>query len=801
MRWRLRIPLMAALACALPGWAAGAEPEGAHGQVMRYPFTLPAQPLADALAALSRLTGQNIAYTDERIPGLRAPAVNGQLSVEQALSQLLEGTPLVYRRVDARTLALSDGGDTHGGGLIQLQPLTIEARNWAGYQADPVVRASHAGTPWVEQAQAISRVPNAVLRDQQPRNLDDALRTISGVTQGNTLGSTQDTLMKRGFGDNRDGAILRDGMPSIQGRNFNATTDTVEVLKGPTALLYGIQDPGGMINVVSKVPQLTAHHELQSKASGVAHGRDGAGLSLDSTGPLGNGGVAYRLIVDRQDERYWRNYGAHRETLFAPSLAWYGEHDELKLALEQRTFLTPFDRGTALDPTTNKPLAIPYDRRLDEPFNDMQGRSQMARLNYDHHFDDTWQLHSALSYNQERYDAYQVRITGVDPTQGTLARSLDATLGSNSHDRQAYAEVAGSPEWLGLRHDLLLGLVDEHRLYFRENLIRQASTSTFNYLNPVYGQAPVPTAVSASDSDQRDRLRTSALYLRDAVHLNAQWTATLGGRLLTYDQYAGRGRPFQANTDISGSAVVPSAGLLYQFAPQWSWYVSYSESLKPNSSIAPLNAASAQVIDSTIRPEQAKAWETGLKFEAAEGLSASLALYDIRKRNILVSELVDGLPVSRNAGAVRSRGVEVEASGRLAEGWDLMAAYALTDAWVSHDPRLAGNRLQNVPRQSASLYLSHDLGPRWGADRLRVGGGPHYVSARPGDPANSFDLPAYTVTDLFARYDTRVAGYAVQLQLNINNLFDKHYYPSAVNRNLVSVGDPRQWVLATSVEF
>lgn len=801
MRCRLRLPLLAAALSATLGPACAAQADDGRVQVAapRFTFALKPQPLADALAALSRQTGQNIVYADDSPYHLQAPALVGPFTVEQALARLLAGTALGVRRTDEKTLTLAPVAPRQD--QILLQPLNIDSERPGHYQPDAVARLSRSESPWLEQAQSISRVNNAVLRDQQPRNLDDALRNVSGLTQGNTLGSTQDTLIKRGFGDNRDGSILRDGMPMVQGRNFNATTDSVEVLKGPAALLYGIQDPGGVINVVTKTPQLTAHNELQTKASSFAHGRDGSDVSLDSTGPLGDNGLAYRLIVDHQDEDYWRNYGVHRETLVAPSLAWYGEQDELQLAWEQRTFLTPFDRGTAINPATGHPLDIPYTRRLDEPFNDMTGRSQLARASFKHHLDDGWELRGAYSYNEETYDAYQVRITAVNPVAGTLTRSMDGTLGSVSRAQQGELELAGTPRWLGLEHEVLVGLSEEHRLYFRGDLLRQSSLSTFSYVNPVYGQEVAPTTVSASASDQSDRLRTSALYLRDSIHLNDQWIAMLGARLLAYDQYAGRGRPFHANTDINGSAWVPSAGLVYRFAPNWSWYGSYSESFKPNSSIAPLNAASEQIIDASIKPEQAKAWETGIKYERPEGLSASVALYDIRKRNVLVSETVDGLPVSRNAGAVRSRGIELEASGSLAPGWELMAAYAYTDAWVTRDPELAGKPLQNVPRQSASLYLSHDLGPVWGGDRVHLGGGPRYVGERAGDTANSFQLPAYTVTDAFARYDTRVGEHSVRVQVNVNNLFDRHYYPSSVSQYFVSVGDPRQVVLSTSVSF
>ena len=106
----------------------------------------------------------------------------------------------------------------------------------------------------MEVPQTINVVAAQVIRDQAPRNLDDALNNISGITQGNTLGGTQDSVMKRGFGDNRDGSIMRDGMPLVQGRALNAATERVEALKGPASLLYGIQDPGGERQLAGQYP-------------------------------------------------------------------------------------------------------------------------------------------------------------------------------------------------------------------------------------------------------------------------------------------------------------------------------------------------------------------------------------------------------------------------------------------------------------------------------------------------------------------------------------------------------------------
>ena len=112
------------------------------------------------------------------------------------------------------------------------------------------------GASPLDTSQVVNVVPEQVLKDQLPRNIDDALVNVSGITQTNTLAGTQDAVIRRGFGDNRDGSIMRNGMPLVQGRSFNPAVESVEVLKGPASLLYGIMDPGGIVNTISKRPEL-----------------------------------------------------------------------------------------------------------------------------------------------------------------------------------------------------------------------------------------------------------------------------------------------------------------------------------------------------------------------------------------------------------------------------------------------------------------------------------------------------------------------------------------------------------------
>ncbi len=790
--------VLAVVAVSALNVAQAAQPSEQHTGQFR--FDIAAKPLPQALSDFSRVTGISVVYTDEAPYGVTAPAISGQMSAEQAMQRLLSGSAMTFRQTDGHTLVLEP---MPSAGVLNLGATTITSVQDASlsYQPPATTSIARSSATLQEIPQTINVVAAQVLRDQAPRNLDDALANVSGITQGNTLGSTQDSVMTRGFGDNRNGSIMRDGMPIVQGRGLNASVDRVEVLKGPASLLYGIQDPGGVVNMVSKQPQVQAYNALTARGSSYGAGKNGSGASLDSTGALGESGLAYRLVLDHEDEDYWRNFGTHRESLIAPSLAWYGDSTTLKFAYEHREFLSPFDRGTAIDPLTNHPLDIPAQRRLDEPFNHMEGRSDLYRVEADHQLNDNWSAHFGYSWNRETYDASQVRITAIDPAKGTLTRNMDGTQGALSTDRFTTVSLQGQVELAGMQHDLVLGVDDEYRKIYRADLIRQKSQApSFSYLDPVYGREVAGTTVSAADSAQTDLLRSDSVFLQDSIHLNEQWILVAGGRFQEYDQYAGKGRPFKANTDTNGQKWVPRAGLVYRYSDALSFYGSYTESFKPNSTIAPLSGSST-VLDGSVAPEEAKSWELGAKLVLPGLITGNIALFDIKKRNVLVANAEGPVTIYSAAGEVRSRGLEMDLSGQLSERWSLIGSYAYTDAEVTEDPTYQGKKLQNVARNSGSLSAVYDFGSLIGGDQLRVGAGARYVGERAGNAVNDFDLPGYTVADAFATYDTRLDGQKVKFQLNVKNLFDRTYYTSAASRFFVSMGDSRQVSLSSTLEF
>ncbi|CAI8945122.1 TonB-dependent siderophore receptor [Pseudomonas serbica] len=773
--------------------------QASPGQSSLFSFSMVAKPLPQALSDFSHVTGISVVYTDEAPYALNAPAVDGQLSAEQALQRLLSGSGLTFRRIDGHTMAL-EPLPTEGALNLGATTITSQMDQSTSYQPPPISSVMRASTPLQEIPQTVNVVPAQVIRDQAPRNLDDALANVSGITQGNTLGSTQDSVMTRGFGDNRNGSIMRDGMPVVQGRGMNATVDRVEVLKGPASLLYGIQDPGGVVNMVSKQPELDPYNALTLRGSTYGEGKNGSGGTFDSTGALGDSGFAYRMVLDHEDEDYWRNYGVHRESLVAPSLAWFGESTQLLFAYEHREFLTPFDRGTVIDPRDNHPLDISRERRLDEPFNNMEGRSDLYRFKADHDLNDNWKAHFGYSWNRETYDASQVRVTAIDTRDGTLTRSMDGTQNAISTDRFTTASLEGQVDVGGMQHDLVLGIDDEYRKIYRADLIRQKSLTTFSYLDPVYGREVPGTTVSPADSAQTDILRSDSVFMQDSIHLNHQWILVAGARFQEYDQYAGKGEPFKANTDSNGQKWVPRAGLVYRYTDELSFYGSYTESFKPNSTIAPLSGSST-VLDGSIAPEEAKSWEVGARLEMPGRVTGNIALFDIKKRNVLVANSEGPVTLYSAAGEVRSRGLEVDLSGQLSDRWSMIGSYAYTDAEVTEDPVYKGKQLQNVAKNSGSLSAVYDFGHVIGGDQLRVGAGARYVGERAGNVVNDFDLPSYTVADAFATYDTQLDGQRVKFQLNVKNLFDRTYYTSAASRFFVSMGDSRQVTLSSTLEF
>ena len=659
------------------------------------------------------------------------------------------------------------------------------------YQARRASVATRSNTPLVQTPATVNVVTNRVLEDRQPNSLDEAINAVSGVKQGNTLGGTQDAIQKRGFGTNRDNSIMRDGMQSVQARNFTPTTERIEVLKGPASMLYGVQDPGGVINVVTKKPQLTAAHSISAFGSSFG----GGGEQIDLTGPLGSSGLAYRFIADKQNYDYWRSFGSIDQSVIAPSLAWYGDDTTVSVAYEHMEYSVPFDRGTQINPKTGKVLDIPRNRRLDEPFNVTTGRSDSVDLRMEHRLNDMWTLRTGYGYSRNDYNDYQSRYISANYNTGAVTRRGDATRDAVQVAHTATVNALGDLYWGDIRHELLIGadyMKNERDL---GDLYRSANKADFNYNAPVYGVTPRPSTVSAANSDQSDHLRTHAFFVQDSIHLSDKWIFQAGLRYDAFDEITGKGRPFVVGADVKDSKVVPRLGLVYMIQPDWSVYGSYTESFRPNTSIA------APIGD--LPPEEGKAYEIGSKFQN-DYLTATVAVFNINKKNVQTSEQCGTETCTRVSGEVQSRGLEADITGQINENWSITGSYAYTDTEVLEDPILKGQPLDGVSKHTAAVYLTRDFG-HVGIGNLRAGAGARYASRWGVNDGTGVEyyLPSSKVADAFVAYKMKLDERDLTLQLNLKNMFDERYYTSAsgLGSPAIVIGEPRQLIARAKLEF
>ncbi|ENK7136944.1 TPA: TonB-dependent siderophore receptor [Enterobacter roggenkampii] len=700
----------------------------------------------------------------------------------RALFSLLFMAPLAQA---ADTTAAKDGETL----TVTADPNTpAEATN--GYQPLNTSTATLTNMPMLDIPQVVNTVSDQVLEDQHATTLDEALYNVSNVVQTNTLGGTQDAFVRRGFGANRDGSIMTNGLRTVLPRSFNAATERVEVLKGPASTLYGILDPGGLINVVTKRPERTFGGSLSATSSSFGGGTG----QVDVTGPIDGTRLAYRLTGEYQDEDYWRNFGNERSTFIAPSLTWFGDDATVTVLYSHRDYKTPFDRGTIFDLNTKKAVDVDRKTRFDEPFNVTDGQSDLAQLNAEYRLNSQWTAKFDYSYSQDKYSDNQARVMAYDAKTGNLTRRVDATQGSTQRMHSTRADLQGNVDIAGFYNEILTGVSYENYDLLRTDMMRCKNVKGFNIYHPVYGKLNKCTTVSAADSDQTLKQESYSAYAQDALYLTDKWIAVAGMRYQYYTQYAGKGRPFNVNTDSRDEQWTPKLGLVYKLTPSVSLFANYSQTFMPQSSIA------SYIGD--LPPETSNAYELGAKFDLFDGVTANIALFDIHKRNVLYNESVGGETIAKTAGRVRSQGVEVDLAGSLTENTNIIASYGYTDAKVLEDPDYAGKPLPNVPRHTGSLFLTYDIHNAIAGNTLTLGGGGHGVSRRSATNGADYYLPGYFVADAFAAYKMKLQ-YPVTLQVNVKNLFDKTYYTSSIATNNLGnqIGDPREVQFTVKMEF
>ncbi|MFS8977241.1 TonB-dependent siderophore receptor [Cupriavidus necator] len=654
----------------------------------------------------------------------------------------------------------------------------------SGYVATEASGATRTETPLREVPQSVRVVTSELIDDLGATRLADTVDYVSGIARLNDFGGTWDNYAIRGF-SSTDMGYLVNGFPGSRGYNpmrDAATVERFEFLKGPAAALYGSSEPGGTINIVTKKPKFTRATTAELSAGTLGFAR----ATVDTTGPI-NDKVAYRLNVMAEDSASRSSLIDSHKYLVAPALAW--AIDSQTLLQYEGEFMrvrTPLDRGIV---NVNGKITLPRDRFLQEPSDpNLHLSSNTHQLTLDRELATGWRTRLGVSYKESGFEGYAAEFGSVLADGRTLTRRNSwRTL--PSRDTSANAEVEGNFHTGGLAHRMLVG-VEASRLFMGMDIAYSSlamNPYAIDIYEPVYGQAKPPVSPNIST---RENQRNVGAYLQDEVSLGERWKLLGGVRFDNYHQSVDNlltGR----STSQSQTAVSPRVGLTWLPTAQLSAYVSLGKSFRPNSGVDEAGNA--------FDPQHGRAVEAGLKWQSSDArLGATLAVFDIRKKNVLTRS-----PTNPNfniaAGEATSRGLEVDAFGQLDQHWRISTSFALVNAKVTEDNAIApGTRLTNIPKVSASLLAIREDAMPWGGGRYGVGTGIVYVGSRSGNATDTYSLPAYATVKLITYWqiDRRTRVF-----MDVHNVFNKNYYPASWGNLAVIPGLGRQFVAGLRYQF
>jgi iron complex outermembrane receptor protein len=640
-------------------------------------------------------------------------------------------------------------------------------------------------TPIIETAQSVSVVNRDLMDMIGAKTTAEALRYSAGVSVGSYgVDSRVDEISVRGF---RTGSFANnlylDGLRppgSSSGATASATQfdgfglDRVEVLRGPSSVLYGQIAPGGLINVVSKRPTDYARGEI-----GVGTDNYGlARLNADVSGPVdASGEWLYRVVGTAYHSDTQVDYVELNRVMLAPSLTWRPS------ARTSLTLLANYqqDRGGSTYqflPSHGTYYATDYgrfgsDRFLGEPGFNRYDRTQYAiGYEFSHALTDHVKLGQKLRYMRVDTDNDGVSRQGDLLADG---RTLRRTASSNEIRSEGFTVDNNAQFDFGLgqtAHTLLAGLD------YRTQTIRVAQASgtapSLDVFDPVYGG---PVVMGAMKPSRRSDSEQTGLYAQDQIRWG-QWAATLGVRH-DWSRDNSLVRASGAKTRYDDEATTWRAGAVYLFENGLAPYASYATSFEP------VNGAGFE--DQPFKPTEGKQAEVGIKYQPPGSRSMiTFSAYEITQQNITTPDpdpthLCNGSQCQVQTGEGRVRGLELEGNFALTDSITVVASATLMRSEVTKSNGAdRGNELPRVPRRSYNLWVDYRL-PLDIAPGLSIGAGVRHTGSSYGDTANDYRSPSANLIDAAIRYDLGAVDPSLKglkFSLNASNLTDKEYLAS-----------------------
>ena len=661
-------------------------------------------------------------------------------------------------------------------------------------RAPAVSTATKTAIPARDVPQTIESIEVSKFKTYGVNDLSVMLQGVAGVET--FYDARGEGVMIRGF-EASYGDFYRDGIrESGQLRRSTANIERIEVLKGPSSVLYGRGAGGGIVNMISRQASFDAVSSVGLRG-GSWHN---LGATVDINRVL-SPNVAARLTVDREQGHSFRDGIRNRNTMVSPSIL-IDNHRGLSWMLQytyDNVWRVP-DRGPSYE---NMPAGVSLRNGFAHPGDFMEDRLNMVRsvLNYQFHPD--WGLRWTAAHRKasQDFDHYYagtycneagVTSTGSNCSWPGRVRQNYAWQETSNTTRTQMLDLTGKAELLGMKHDLLFGieLTDEER---HPLLFSTASSSS--YIDPydppgIGGWTPRPVR-GAPTQHNRHKAESRAFYLQDMIAVTPQVKALVGARYDSYDFRSTNQLNGQAR-DFSGSAWSPRAGIVWQPLRDHSFYLSWSKSYAPygGRGMLTMDTAPDAVFDN--EPQFSRQYEVGVKSDWLDGgLSTHVALYDLRKYNIRYRpDPIDDPYNWAVRGSEGSRGIELGATGRVTSSVYLRASLGFQDSKVREDvdePSNVGLHLSNTGRYNGSLFARYVPSSRWYGEA-----GVSYAGSRWANAANTVELPGY------ARWDASVGWRPLPwtVTLAVSNLFDKAYW-----RSNAMPGMPRTVLLSASYLF
>lgn len=645
-----------------------------------------------------------------------------------------------------------------------------------GYVATRSATATKTDTPLSETPQAITVIPREQIVDQGAQTIQDTMNYAAGV-RPNAYGvdNRADYVRIRGVEPVQYLDGLRQYFSFNNPRTEVYAMERVEVLRGPSSMLYGQGSTGGIVNLVSKRPL----EETQREIGVVLGNHNRREIQADLTGPASEDGQwLYRVIAVGRDSDTQVQYAPDDRLMLAPSLTWRPSA-ATSLTLQAtwqkdragttQSFL-PWSGSVQENPNGR----IPTRRFASEPGFDAYDTEQFSvGWLFEHQFNDTWKVRqnfrntvSSVDYKTLYPNVYGARRgdSYIDPEQTTVDRIFYVNK-PRMRTLLADQNLEGKLNWGRTEHTVIFGM--DYSRYRETSQTASGAGSPLNLYHPVYGNAP---EYELSDTPKINQQQIG-FYAQDQIKFDKNWIFLAGIRRDRADSTTeGQDR----ETDM---ATTKRFGLMYAADNGWSPYLSYSESFTP--------IAGADFYNQRWKPMRGKQVEAGIKYMPKDAdIEFTAAAYDLREKNRQTND-PDNPNNQIQAGKTRTRGVELELRGRVTKELDVIANYIYTDL----DPQLEAQ-----PKHMASMWGKYRFALA-GQPGFAVGAGVRYLSAfRDGGAP---ETPAVTLFDAMLSYDNGPWRYA----LNVNNIADRTYEVVCLDRGDCFYGARRTVMLSGAYRF